>query len=178
MPCHRGGDGLGQVVAVPRKPFDDRRSVARHAITAQPRRLQMRRGDDEGATLPATGGERWLPIRGMGNFASFARTPGRAFRRRGVVHVIVDGDVVSVGAVATSSLHDTFNSAESRATPLAAFIVLMSVMAEANQKLFSMTNEIQARQLDGDASSLRGSESIEVRLILFERSREHHTRRG
>jgi len=51
-----------------------------------------------------------------------------------VVHVIVDGDVVSVGAVGASSLHDTFNSAESRATPLAAFIVLMSVMAEANQK--------------------------------------------
>ena len=86
-----------------------------------------------------------------------------------MVHVIVDGDVVWVGAVATSSLHDTFNSAESRATPLAAFIVLMSVMAEANQKLFSMTNQIQARQVDGDASSLRGSESIEVRLILFER---------
>jgi hypothetical protein len=51
-----------------------------------------------------------------------------------VVHVIVDGDVVSVGAVATSSPHATFNSAESTTTPPAAFIVLMSVMAEANQE--------------------------------------------
>src|SRR5262245_19873494 len=52
-----------------------------------------------------------------------------------VLKVTVDSDGVSVGDVAgLSSPQDTLNRTESKTTPPAGFIVLTSVMAEANQE--------------------------------------------
>ena len=62
---------------------------------------------------------------------------------------------------------------------LAASFALRNADADAHRRRenFPMAEEIQACQVDRDASTLRCSESIEARLGLFERSLEHQIRR-